>query len=90
MKAVDMHPGQCRVHHNKSEPWRVTLGDTGEQTQTGGRLKRIAPHLENDENFWATHGDGVSDVDIAGSIAFRSQYGKQATVTAVRAFVAGH
>jgi glucose-1-phosphate cytidylyltransferase len=80
----DMRSGECRVHHNKSEPWRVTLVDTGEQTQTGGRLKRIAPHLENDENFCATYGDGVSDVDIAGSIAFHRQHGKQATVTAVR------
>jgi len=81
---IDMRSGECRVHHNKSEPWRVTLVDTGEQTQTGGRLKRIAPHLENDENFCATYGDGVSDVDIAGSIAFHRQHGKQATVTAVR------
>jgi glucose-1-phosphate cytidylyltransferase len=80
----DMRAGERRVHQNKSEPWRVTLVDTGEQTMTGGRLKRIAPHLEGDEVFCATYGDGVSDVDIASLIAFHRQHGKQATVTAVR------
>jgi len=81
---LDMGSGQVRVHQNKSEPWRVTLVDTGEQTQTGGRLKRIAHHLEGDEAFCATYGDGVSDTDIAKSIAFHRQHGKLATVTAVR------
>jgi glucose-1-phosphate cytidylyltransferase len=80
----DMRSGAMKVHQNKSEPWRVTLVDTGEHTMTGGRLKRIGGHLEGDDVFCATYGDGVADVDIAASIAFHRKHGKLATLAAVR------
>jgi glucose-1-phosphate cytidylyltransferase len=72
------------VHQQKAEPWRVTLVDTGEETLTGGRLKRVAEYLRDEESFCFTYGDGVSDVDIGAEIAFHKQHGKQATVVAVR------
>jgi len=67
----------------KVEPWRVTLVDTGTETMTGGRLKRIASHL-GDEPFCMTYGDGVADIDIAALLAFHREHGRLATVTAVR------
>jgi glucose-1-phosphate cytidylyltransferase len=73
----------CEVHENHSEPWNVTLVDTGEKTMTGGRLKRVAQYL-NDDDFLMTYGDGVSDVDVAASIAFHKKHGRKATLTAVR------
>lgn len=78
---------QCNrmdVHEQHAEPWRVTLVDTGEQTMTGGRLKRVARFLENDGEFCLTYGDGVSDVDIARLIAFHRAHGKLATLTAAQ------
>jgi glucose-1-phosphate cytidylyltransferase len=72
-----------QVHGNTTEPWRVTLVDTGENTMTGGRLKRIAPYVAEDENFCMTYGDGVGNVDITALIAFHKQHGKPATLTAV-------
>ncbi len=80
----DMQHNQMEVHQRKAEPWRVTLVDTGEDTMTGGRLKRVARYLEGDEAFCFTYGDGVSDLDISASIAFHRQHGRQATVTAVQ------
>lgn len=80
----DMRSGEMKVHQNKSEPWRVTLVDTGEHTMTGGRLKRVAEHLGDGHTFCATYGDGVADVDIAASIAFHQKHGQLATLTAVR------
>lgn len=80
----DMRDNRMEVHERKAEPWRVTLVDTGESTLTGGRLKRVASHIEGSETFCFTYGDGVSDVDIASSIAFHKSHGKLATVTAVR------
>jgi glucose-1-phosphate cytidylyltransferase len=71
------------VHEQHAEPWRVTLIDTGEQTMTGGRLKRIKPYL-NGEDFCFTYGDGVSNVDISALIAFHNQHGKLATLTATQ------
>ena len=71
------------VHERKAEPWKVTLVDTGESTMTGGRLKRVADHIRNEEAFCFTYGDGVSDVDITALIAFHRSHGKQATVTSV-------
>lgn len=71
------------VHEQHAEPWRVTLVDTGDQTMTGGRLKRVRPYL-NGEDFCFTYGDGVSDVDIGALIAFHRQHGKLATLTAVQ------
>ncbi len=80
----DMQLNQMEVHHKKAEPWRVTLVDTGEDTQTGGRLKRVVEHIQNEEAFCFTYGDGVSDVDISAEIAFHKQHGKLATVVAVQ------
>jgi glucose-1-phosphate cytidylyltransferase len=79
---IDMSTNSIEVHNKKAEPWKVTLVDTGETTQTGGRLKRIADYVEDD--FCMTYGDGVSSVDIAASIAFHRQHGKLATMTAVQ------
>jgi glucose-1-phosphate cytidylyltransferase len=80
----DMQLNQMEVHHKKAEPWRVTLVDTGEDTQTGGRLKRVAEYIHDEEAFCFTYGDGVADVDISAEIAFHRKHGKLATVVAVR------
>ncbi len=70
------------VHERKAEPWHVTLVDTGEKTQTGGRLKRVQSYVGN-ETFCMTYGDGLADVDIAKSIRFHESQARLATVTAV-------
>lgn len=80
----DMANNRMEVHHQWAEPWKVTLVDTGEYTQTGGRLKRVAPYLSDEEAFCFTYGDGVADVDITREIAFHRQHRKLATITAVR------
>jgi glucose-1-phosphate cytidylyltransferase len=80
----DMARNEMKVLQQKSEPWRVTLVDTGEDTLTGGRLKRVAAHVCDDEAFCFTYGDGISDVDITRQIAFHQQHGRVATVTAVK------
>lgn len=80
----DMASNKMQVHHQKAEPWKVTLVDTGDDTLTGGRLKRAAPYVQDEEAFCFTYGDGVADVDIAAEIAFHQQHGKLATVTAVQ------
>jgi glucose-1-phosphate cytidylyltransferase len=72
------------VHQQNAEPWRVTLIDTGDETMTGGRLKRTKEFVKDDEAFCFTYGDGVADIDIAALIKFHKQHGKQATVTAVQ------
>jgi glucose-1-phosphate cytidylyltransferase len=79
---IDMENNVVEVHAKKAESWRVTLVDTGQDTMTGGRLKRVAPYLKGD--FCMTYGDGVSDVDISKLVAFHKQHGKQATMTAVQ------
>ena len=79
---IDMSHNSIEVHQKKAEPWKITPIDTGENTQTGGRLKRVASYLDDD--FCMTYGDGVGSVDIAGSIAFHKQHGKLATMTAVQ------
>jgi glucose-1-phosphate cytidylyltransferase len=71
------------VHENAAEPWRVTLVDTGAETQTGGRLKRVADHLGG-ERFMMTYGDGVADIDLAALLAVHEAQGRLATVTAVQ------
>jgi glucose-1-phosphate cytidylyltransferase len=71
----------CERH---AEPWKVTLVDTGDGTMTGGRLKRIAPYIRNEESFCFTYGDGVSDINISDEIAFHRQHGKLATIAAVQ------
>ena len=80
----DMSNNCMEVHDHKVEPWRVTLVDTGEDTKTGGRLKRVAEYLKDEEAFCLSYGDGLADVDITTSIAFHKAHGKLATVTAVR------
>jgi len=79
----DMVTNRMEVHEQKVEPWRVTLVDTGENTMTGGRLKRVAGYLKDEDAFCFTYGDGVANVDITASIAFHRAHGKLATVTAV-------
>lgn len=78
----DMQHNSMEVHQRYAEPWRVTLIDTGDNTMTGGRLKRVAGYLENEEQFCFTYGDGVGDVNIANVIAFHRSHGLQATLTA--------
>ena len=80
----DIANNKMEVHEQKAEPWRVTLVDTGENTLTGGRLKRVSKYVVNEEAFCFTYGDGVSDVDITQGIKFHQQHGKLATVTSVQ------
>lgn len=80
----DMANNQMEVHQQKAEPWKVTLVDTGEGTLTGGRLKRVAGYLRNEQAFCFTYGDGVADLDIGAEIAFHRRHGKWATVAAVQ------
>jgi len=79
MKSNSMH-----VHQNNTEPWKVTLVDTGENTMTGGRLKRVRKYLSDEEDFCFTYGDGLSDIDITALINFHQKHGKKATLTATR------
>lgn len=79
----DMTTNSMEVHHQKAEPWRVTLVDTGDDTLTGGRLKRVEAYIKDEEAFCFTYGDGVSDLDIRAGIDFHRRHGKLATVTAV-------
>jgi glucose-1-phosphate cytidylyltransferase len=79
----DMATNHMEVHYRNAEPWRVTLVDTGEDTQTGGRLKRVGDYLNGEDAFCFTYGDGLSDIDISALIAFHHGHGKWATVTAV-------
>ncbi len=79
----DMKNNKMDVHMNYSEPWKVTLVDTGEKTATGGRLKRVAEYLD-DENFLFTYGDGIGNVNIAELIQFAKKHDKLACVTAVQ------
>ena len=80
---VDLAKGAVEYHATHHEPWRVTLVDTGAETMTGGRLKRVAGYLEPGQPFFFTYGDGVADVDIGALAAFHRAHGRQATVTAV-------
>jgi glucose-1-phosphate cytidylyltransferase len=83
---VTFHLAENRidVHRKSAEPWRVTLVDTGEKTETGGRLKKILPYVADDPFFALTYGDGVADIDVTAQIAFHRAHGRKATVTAVR------
>ena len=80
----DMANNRMEVHQKYVEPWKVTLVDTGEDTMTGGRLKRVRNYLDPGEAFCFTYGDGVADIDIAAEIAFHKAHGKLATVAAVQ------
>jgi glucose-1-phosphate cytidylyltransferase len=80
----DMATNTREVHSSAAEPWRVTVVDTGEQTMTGGRLRRIRSYVQEERSFCMTYGDGLADVDIAELIAFHESHGRLATITAVR------
>jgi glucose-1-phosphate cytidylyltransferase len=80
---IDMRGRSMEVHRNMAEDWRISLVDTGEETMTGGRLRR-ARHFIGDEDFCLTYGDGVSDVDVSAVVDFHRAHGRMATVTAVR------
>jgi glucose-1-phosphate cytidylyltransferase len=79
----DIAHNQMEVHERHAEPWRVTLVDTGEQTATGGRLKRVADYVRNEKTFCFTYGDGLSDINVSAQIKFHEKHGKWVTVTAV-------
>ncbi len=78
----NMRENRMEVHHKRAEPWNVTLVDTGENSMTGGRLKRVADYIRDEEAFFFTYGDGVGDIDIAATLAFHRAHGKKATLTA--------
>ena len=80
----DMKNNKMEVHHENVEPWRITLVDTGENTNTGGRLKRVAAYLKEEHSFCLTYGDGLADIDISALLEFHRCHRKLATVTAVR------
>jgi len=80
----DMANNLMEVHRKHAEPWRVTVVDTGENTMTGGRLRRVADYVADEESFCFTYGDGVADVNIGEAIRFHKTHGKLATVTAVQ------
>jgi glucose-1-phosphate cytidylyltransferase len=80
----DIQRNEMHVHERHGEPWRVTLVDTGDETQTGGRLKRVAPHLAGEEAFCFTYGDGLSDVAIDQLLEFHRSSNSLATLTAVQ------
>lgn len=79
---IDISNNTLMVHNKKVEPWNITLVNTGENTQTGGRLKRIAPYVDDD--FCMTYGDGLGSVDISALVRFHKEHGKLATMTAVQ------
>ena len=80
---IDLRKNSTEIHEKRTEPWRITLVDTGADTQTGGRLKAVSQYLDPDEPFCFTYGDGVASVDVAAQIAFHKAHGKAATITAV-------
>lgn len=80
----DMTNNNMEVHQQNAEPWKVTLIDTGENTLTGGRLKRVTSYIENEDAFCFTYGDGVSDIDIRSLVEFHMSHKKKATVTAIK------
>jgi len=80
---VDLRANSITYHKGDAEPWRITIVDTGENTMTGGRLKRVAVHLDPDDAFCMTYGDGVADIDIPALIGFHRRMGVEATVTTV-------
>lgn len=80
----DMVNNRIDVHQHHAEPWKITLVDTGTDTMTGGRLKRVAAYVQDEDAFCFTYGDGVADIDITSQIAYHKAHGKLATVTAVQ------
>jgi glucose-1-phosphate cytidylyltransferase len=86
MSDITLHLAENRkdVHREAAEPWRVTLIDTGDDTQTGGRIKRIMPYVKDELFFALTYGDGVANFDVAAEVSFHKAHGRMATVAAVR------
>ena len=82
---LDINKNSMKVHKKDTEKWKITLIDTGQKTETGGRLKRVSKYLEKDENFCFTYGDGLSNINISDSIKFHLNHKKMITVTAVKA-----
>jgi glucose-1-phosphate cytidylyltransferase len=82
---IDLRSNSIQVHEAKAEQWKVTLVDTGEATETGGRIKRVMRYVANDAAFCCTYGDGVADIDIGALIAFHKKHGRLATITATQA-----
>ncbi|PIU19931.1 MAG: glucose-1-phosphate cytidylyltransferase [Elusimicrobia bacterium CG08_land_8_20_14_0_20_59_10] len=80
---IDMKNNKMEVHHRKAEPWKVTLIDTGLNTMTGGRLKRVQKYVGKG-TFMLTYGDGVADIDLKKLVAFHKKHGKYATITAIQ------
>jgi glucose-1-phosphate cytidylyltransferase len=81
---IDFKTNEMKFHNKKAEDWKVTLVDTGDNSMTGGRLKRIKSYIKKDKFFFLTYGDGLSDIDISASLKFHLNHGKLATVTAVQ------
>lgn len=81
--SIDLSTNNLTVHKRNAEPWKITLVDTGKETLTGGRLKRIEEHLKDEDAFCLTYGDGLANVDIGRLIQFHKSHGKSATITAV-------
>jgi glucose-1-phosphate cytidylyltransferase len=79
---LDLNKDEMIVHKKRAEPWRITLVDTGDNTMTGGRLKRVEEYLKDEPSFCFTYGDGVGNIDIGKTIDFHNQHGKLATLTA--------
>jgi glucose-1-phosphate cytidylyltransferase len=81
---IDLRTNTTKIHESKAEPWSITLVDTGDETMIGGRIKRIIPYVENDEYFYVTYGDGVSNIDLQASTELHKKEKRLATVTAVQ------
>lgn len=79
---IDMSDNSIEIHDKRAEPWRITLVDTGDESMTGGRLKRVAPYLSDEREFCFTYGDGVGNIDIAATLKYHREHGKLATLTA--------
>ena len=80
---IDLRDNDLEIHENWSEPWRITLVETGQDTMTGGRLKAVRRYLGDDEPFCFTYGDGIADIDIGAQLEFHRSHGRKATITAV-------
>jgi glucose-1-phosphate cytidylyltransferase len=80
---LDLSQNSMTIHENWSEPWRITMVETGQDTMTGGRLKAVRRYLDPHQPFCFTYGDGVADIDIAAELAFHAEHGRKATITAV-------
>src|SRR6478609_4745107 len=81
---IDLRENKIEYHHGNSEPWRVTLVDTGDGTETGGRIKRALPYVKDDPAFCMTYGDGLANVDITAAVAQHHREKRLATITAAQ------